>query len=47
MSMAEFLEEMKRTGKVSVKHVKEMLEKGDIDGDGSLTFEEFEAIMQS
>merc|ERR1712117_814517 len=43
VSMAEFLEVMKRTGKVSEHHIKEMLEKGDLDGDGNLTFEEFEA----
>ena len=34
VSMSEFLDVMKRTGKIKEEHVKEMLHKGDLDGDG-------------
>ena len=34
VSMTEFLEVMKRTGKVKEEHVKQMLQQGDLDGDG-------------
>ena len=34
VSLAEFLEMMKRSGKVSDVHVKELMERGDLDGDG-------------
>ena len=34
VSMAEFLDVMKRTGKVKEEHVKTMLLQGDLDGDG-------------
>ena len=32
--MSEFLDVMKRTGKIKEEHVTEMLHKGDLDGDG-------------
>ena len=32
--MSEFLDVMKRTGKVKEEHVKEILQRGDLDGDG-------------
>ena len=32
--MVEFLDVMKRTGKVKEEHVKTMLQQGDLDGDG-------------
>ena len=34
ISMPEFLETMKRSGKVNPRHVMELLEQGDVDGDG-------------
>ena len=34
VSLSEFLEMMKRSGKVSDVHVKELMERGDLDGDG-------------
>lgn len=34
ISVPEFLETMRRSGKISERHIQELLKQGDIDGDG-------------
>ena len=35
VSMSEFVEVMTRTGRIKEEHVRQMLQRGDADGDGS------------